>query len=449
MKFNKLAPRTALVAGAVTLGLVLTACGGGSSSSSGSSGGSASGGSGDPVTVSFLVNSGEANEAQTKALVDAFQAQNPSITIETSTRPGGSDGDNLIKTKLATGEMEDMFQYDSGSLLAALNPDQTLTNVASQDWVGKVDANFKQAVSTTNGTYGAPWASSMAGGILYNKDIYSELGLKVPTTWDEFIANSEKIKESGKAAPIIQAYGDSWTSQLWVLADFYNVQAKNPDWAQQYTENKVNYSEQPAFASFANLQQVGQSGLFNTDFASATNDDAIKMLATGTGAQYPMLTFAVQNIQQNYPDALSKIGFFPMPGTNASNNGVTVWEPNAVYVNKAAPEAEQAAAEKFQAFLASKPACDIIGKVSGASGPFVVDGCTLPADSPAIVTDQQPYFDADKTGLALEFLSPVKGPNLQQITVSVGSGITSATDGAQQYDEDVQKQAQQLGLPGW
>ena len=266
MKFNKLGPRAALVSGAVTLGLVLAACGGGTGSTSGSS----AGGSGETVTVSFLVNSGETNEAQTKALVDAFQKENPTITIETSTRPGGTEGDNLIKTKLATGEMEDMFQYDSGSLLQALNPDQTLANVADQEWVGKVDANFKQAVSTANGTYGAPWASSMAGGFLYNKDIYSELGLQVPTTWDQFIANSNKIKESGKAAAIVQSYGDSWTSQMWVLADFYNVLAENPDWAQQYTANKVNYSEQPAFAGFANLEQVGQSGLFNEDFASAT-----------------------------------------------------------------------------------------------------------------------------------------------------------------------------------
>ena len=33
--------------------------------------------------------------------------------------------------------------------------------------------------------------------------------------------------------------------------------------------------------------------------------------------------------------------------------------------------------------------------------------------------------------------------------MSIGSGITSAVDGAAQYDEDVKKQAQQLGLPGW
>ena len=68
---------------------------------------------------------------------------------------------------------------------------------------------------------------------------------------------------------------------------------------------------------------------------------------------------------------------------------------------------------------------------------------------PGLIADIQKYFDAGKTGSALEFLSPIKGPNLENITVAVGSGITSAKDGAAQYDEDVKKQAQQLGLPGW
>jgi raffinose/stachyose/melibiose transport system substrate-binding protein len=60
------------------------------------------------------------------------------------------------------------------------------------------------------------------------------------------------------------------------------------------------------------------------------------------------------------------------------------------------------------------------------------------------------YFETEgATTPALEFLSPVKGPALEQITVEVGSGIRSAEDGAALYDEDVEKQAQQLGLPGW
>jgi raffinose/stachyose/melibiose transport system substrate-binding protein len=62
----------------------------------------------------------------------------------------------------------------------------------------------------------------------------------------------------------------------------------------------------------------------------------------------------------------------------------------------------------------------------------------------------QPYVDkAGASSLALEFVSPVKGPSLEQITVEVGSGIRKATAGAALYDVDVKKQAQQLGLAGW
>ena len=44
----------------------------------------------------------------------------------------------------------------------------------------------------------------------------------------------------------------------------------------------------------------------------------------------------------------------------------------------------------------------------------------------------------------------VRGAHLlERITVEVGSGIKSADAGAKLYDEDVKKQAQQLGLEGW
>jgi raffinose/stachyose/melibiose transport system substrate-binding protein len=43
----------------------------------------------------------------------------------------------------------------------------------------------------------------------------------------------------------------------------------------------------------------------------------------------------------------------------------------------------------------------------------------------------------------------VKGPNLENLTVEVGSGIRSAEDAAALYDQDVAQQAQQLGLEGW
>ena len=60
-----------------------------------------------------------------------------------------------------------------------------------------------------------------------------------------------------------------------------------------------------------------------------------------------------------------------------------------------------------------------------------------------------PYIDSGHTAPALEFLSPIKGPNLPQICVSDGLGLETPEQAAADYDKDVEKQAKQLALPGW
>jgi raffinose/stachyose/melibiose transport system substrate-binding protein len=445
MEVKKMVPRptrrsiVALGAGGLALSLALAGCSAGDDS--GSDGG---------VELTFLVDNGDATVGTAEALAEAFTAENPDITIEVETRPQGADGDNVVKTRLSTGEMADLFQYNSGSLLQALNPDQTLVNLADQEYVDKFDENFVASVSTENGVYGVPMGQSMAGAVLYNKDIYAELGLEIPTTWDEFIANSEAIKAAGVAAPIVQTYGDTWTSQLFVLGDFNNVLAEDPDWAEKYTNNEAKYVDQPAFAGFEHLQEAFEKDLFNEDFASALYADGVSMVATGEGAHYPMLTFAASQLATTNPEAADVVGTFPLPGDDAGANGLTVWMPtNTVYVPKSTEGEKLEAAQQFLEFLTTPEACDIQSESNSPQGPFVVEGCELPDDVPAMVADLQPYFDEGKTNLALEFLSPIKGPALEQITVAVGSGITSAADGAAQYDQDVEKQAQQLGIEGW
>lgn len=424
-------------AGAITLSLALAGCSGGGGSSE------------DGSTLSVLIDNQEATVALWDALVEKFEAENPDIKVTVETRPQGAEGDNLVKTRLSTGEMNDVFAYNSGSLLQALNPDQTLADLSDQAWVDSLDEGFQTVVSTDNGLYGIPLGQSMGGAVLYNKTVYADLGLEVPTTWDEFISNSEAIKAAGDVAPIIQTYADTWTSQLFVLGDFANVLADDPEWADDYTANKAKYVDEPALAGFEHLQEVYEKGLLNEDFASATYDDGVRMVATGEGAQYPMLTFAAGPIIQNYPEALETVGLFPLPGESSDSNPLTVWQPNAVYIPASTTGAKLESAKTLFDFLVTPESCAIQSEVAAPQGPFVIEGCDLPDTVPALVSDMQPYFDDGNTGLALEFLSPIKGPALEQITVAVGSGITPASEGAAQYDDDVTKQAQQLGIEGW
>lgn len=401
------------------------------------------------TTLSYLIPSGADGEAVANELVKSFEAANPDIHIDIETRPGGSEGDNLVKTRLATGTMNDIFRYNSGSLFQAINPEQNLVDLSSEPWQANVQPTFKQVVTAPDGTVrGAPMGAAMGGGIYYNRAIFKDLGLSVPKTWDEFMANNAKIKAAGKVA-IAQTYGDTWTSQLFVLADYYNVQAKEPDFAKNYTENKAKFATDPAaLRSFEKLAEANKDGYFNEDFGAAKYDDGLRMVATGEAAQYPMLTFATTAIAASYPDNLNDVGFFAQPGDSADTNGLTVWMPDGIYVPKTTQNLD--AVKKFLAFVASPEGCDAQSRAGGASGPYLVNGCKLPDSVPPAVTDMLPYFaEGGHNAPALEFLSPVKGPALEQITVEVGSGTRPAADGAALYDEDVKKQAQQLGLAGW
>ncbi len=199
----------------------------------------------EPVTLTYYVDDNNVTQARLQGLTDAYTALHPNVTFEIETHPGGTDGDNLVKTRLATGEMSDIFYYNSGSLFQALNPTESLVDLSGEPFIANMVEAYLPTVSAGDGVYGVPTEGSLGGGILYNNKIYSDLGLQVPKTWEEFAANNEKIKEAG-TAPICATYGDTWTSQLFVLADYYNVQAAVPDFAEKYTANEAHYADTPA-----------------------------------------------------------------------------------------------------------------------------------------------------------------------------------------------------------
>ena len=437
--------RWALTAGLAAGALALTAC---SPGSLGTSTGSPDSGGAATVEISLLADNSEQTAKPLQAAIDAFNATNSGVTVKLETRAQGTDGDNIVKTRLATGEMTEIFQYNSGSLLAALDPAKNLVPLTGEAFMANVDDSFKTSVTQGGEVYGAPQGQATGGGILYNKKVFADLGLQVPKTWAEFMANNAVIKAAG-IDPVIQTYGDTWTSQLFVLADFHNVTSAQPDWAEKYTANQARYADEPALKSFQRLEDVYQAGYLNKDFASAKNSQGLQKLVEGSGAQYPMLTFVIGAYVPMADDAAENIGFYAQPGDDAASYGLTAWSPGGLYIPSTATGEKLEAAKKFLEFWVSPASCDAQTAALTPTGPYMVKGCTLPDGLPAAVNDLQQFFTDGNVSPALEFLSPLKGPNLEKITVEVGSGISPAIDGAKRYDEDVKKQAQQLGLEGW
>ena len=399
----------------------------------------------EQVVLSFLIDKDTSVDG-IKVVAEAYEAKTGVIT-EFEVRPGSAEGENLLKTRLATGEMSDLIYFNSGSLLTALNPGRNFVDLTDKPYMDNISPAYKQTVTVDGKIYGIPASSSAAGGILYNKKVYIELGLEVPLTWDDFIKNCQIIKDAGLTA-VIGSYKDDWTAQLFLLSDYYYVQQQSPDFADKFTRNQAKYATNPAaLQAFYKYKEVQEKDFMNKDYLATTYDEALRMLVMGEGVHYPMLTFAFAPMTQNYPDLVDNVGFFAQPDNTPGLNGATVWLPNSIYLYKDSKQVEEALA--WADFYVSPEGTSVYSKTNKADGPYVIKGVELPSDTPLGIFDLMKYFDEDRTAPALEFITPVKAPNSPQICVEIGSGITMPLDAAQKYDRDTEKQAKQLNLPGW
>lgn len=438
-----------ILAGTMTLGLALTGCSGGSDSDGGSTAaedtGSDEGGGGDGdkpyagITLKWWAGNAE-NNPGTQAVMEAA-TEKLGMEFEVEVNPGGSEGDNIIKTRMASGDLPDFMAYNSGSKLYDLNPSRGFMDISDWDIVDKFDDAFLSSVTIDGAVYGAPQSSTQAGAVIYYKPDYEELKLEVPHTWDEFVDNCKALSDAGKT-PVYFTGGETWATQVLFLGDYYNIAAANPTFADDYTEGKAKYADvAEATRSWTKYEDLVD--YLNADKSAATVTDGNFAIATGEATHWFILTQQLPLILENAENP-DDIGVFGVPGDDADNHGLTVWEPMSWYVNKDTENVD--AIKAFFEFYYSEEALDLYFGTYGANGPSCIKGYELPESvCSAVRVDMQKYFDDGKTVPALEYQSPIKGTTCEQMTTAVGLGQMSGEEAAAMYDDDCKKSAVQLG----
>lgn len=393
------------------------------------------------VTLSLLIDT-DTTDTGVIAVCDAA-TEALGMEFDIQYRVGGDEGDNLVKTELASGDMCDIMVYNSGALLSALNPSEYLYDLSDNETImAALDETYASTVTVDGATYGIPMSSSQAGAVMYNKEIYEEYGLEVPETWDEFISNCEVLQDAGETA-LIGSFADSWTTQVIFLGDNANVIAQDPDFAENLTNGEDTYAgNEFALRSFEKMAEL--NAYYNEDYLATSYDDACDMLINGDGAQWICLTQALSNMYELYGDEVNNIGVFAIPADDAEDTNLTVWMPSSLYLNASCENIDAAIA--FFEFYISEEGLDTYTSTILPDGPYCINDYEVPETAyTAVAEDMQAYFDNGNTGLAMEFLTDVKGSSCMDICQECGSGQTTAEEAAAKYDDDCLLQAQQLG----
>lgn len=337
---------------AMTAGM-LTGCGSSTSSTEGTVTDNATETTADKKNVTLTFGShqsGLPTSGIVQDLAKEFEAET-GIKIDFQISPDAQWRD-LIKVKLDSGEAPDIMCVDTPiGLQSSLHMDQYCVELTDQDWVGRMDDSAISAVSVADKTYGITFPGAKMYFYLYNKDIFHQLGLEIPTNYEEFKTVCQTIQDAG-ITPIYEATTNGWhqvlplfeTGGLWLQQD--------ADMYEKLNANEIDLDGIPALlAIITQLDECAKAGYFGDDYLSNAWENAREAMATERCAMtIGELGFRGQ-IEADYPefDADQKLGAFVMPWGDNQVIGVNP-ASNAYFINKESKYAEEA--KQFFEFLA-------------------------------------------------------------------------------------------------
>jgi raffinose/stachyose/melibiose transport system substrate-binding protein len=226
---------------------------------------------------------------------------------------------NVLETKLeAGGEGIDIFGGQSGKtdIQLQLNVEKNAVPLSDEEWVKRMNPLSVEQVSLDGVTYGLTIWDTVGGSwvLVYNKALFADHGLSVPTTYAEFAAACQTLQDAG-INPIYEPFADGWHHVLWFLEMGPVYEAADPGLADALNANEATFADNPTMmTALTQLKEMYDKGYFGEDALSNEYVNTEAALASG---EYAMTVYGFglpSAIHKAYPDVAEEdFGFFLIP----------------------------------------------------------------------------------------------------------------------------------------
>ncbi|MHA6668361.1 ABC transporter substrate-binding protein [Homoserinimonas sp. A447] len=263
------------------------------------------GGDGD-VTLEFQTGLGTSDPILTEltTITEAFQDANPGVTIDLVPMTNTYEADMTVR--LSSNDIPDIWATHGWSLLRY---SEFLEPLDTQPWAEHFNEALEPAMSNADGQFFAFPAVTDVAGIVYNKTVLDEAGIDPATltTWEAFDEAAATLKAAG-VTPITASGKDSWFAGN--VADFLASGAYTEDELSSLADGEFQADGYSTFLE--KVKSWSDSGYFNADYSSASQDDIARSLADGTTGFVFVQNYLVASALGFNPDA--QLGYFPVPG---------------------------------------------------------------------------------------------------------------------------------------
>jgi ABC-type glycerol-3-phosphate transport system substrate-binding protein len=313
----------------------------------------------DPAKLTLWHNYGmEANATATENLVAAFEEKYPQIEIEVVSQPADNYFALLQAAAIArTGPdlatmWTGLFDLKNQDYLEPLNDWVSLDELKKLKGIEYSSLDF----DPDSGVLVVPLEVQFYNGFV-NNELWQQAGLDpdvFPTTWDEFFAACETLKDAG-ITPLVygtggQALGGGFYP--WYDASYLMMEWSPEEWKQLYT-GELAWTDPAVQAQFERWVSLFSETCTNQDVL--TNSDSIAQFENNEAAMTLEGTWQIAEFQEIMGD---KVGVFLPPFVEEPLKGVVEYSGDGFSMTTYSENKPAAAA--FLSFLASDEAQPIV-----------------------------------------------------------------------------------------
>ncbi|GIP30167.1 hypothetical protein J23TS9_52970 [Paenibacillus sp. J23TS9] len=325
MKFNVKKPASMLLVLSMLV-LALSACGSGDKGASGDAGADSktdTGGSAPAaksVKLKFYAQYSDPDKAVYDAAAEAMKKIMPEVSVDFEV--SAQDDEQKIKTYAAAGSLPDIF-YASSGLIETLKKSDNLATmddvIKENNLEDKLNESAKPMMWNKDGhSYAVPNVGQWAGLIYYNKELFSQNNVKVPTNYDEFL-EAVKAFNAKKITPLEVFAKEKWPAVL--LLDMAIV-GSEPGGLKKLDNGEGTFSDEAYVKGAQKLEELTKAGLISKNAFNTTADDAAAQFSSGKAAMYMNGAWSMSNLDSLMGD---KVGILYTPLADADKVDQVKW----------------------------------------------------------------------------------------------------------------------------
>ncbi len=279
--------------------------------------------------------------------IDMFQEEHPDITVNFEAFEA-SNYATILSTALAGDEGPDTMMVRAyGAFESVAEPGYLMPLGDEVPALSEFPEAAVQAetLRSDGNVYAVPFASQTML-VMYNKDIFADLGLEEPQTWDELVEVGQALEENGMFG-FANGTATAWQNETIVFA--LGASIIGQDFYQDLKNGEATFEDPRFVEALTRLDEIKE--YFPDSFTGIDYASSQQLFTSGLAGMFAGGSFEIANFMSQNPDL--NIGVFPAPVAEEGDQPLVSVFYDGGYAVNAQTEHPEAATE-FMNFLASQ-----------------------------------------------------------------------------------------------